>query len=79
MSIDNMPPHDRLCAAISIVQQHILAADPMCDPEKLFTPGGHFTTAALELAERVMMGLLNDIERLERLEKPVAQQEGDAA
>ncbi len=71
MSIENMTPHDRLVAAISIVQHAILAEDASVDADKLFKPGGHFATASLELAERMLMDLLKDVERLE---KPVGQE-----
>lgn len=65
MTIETMTPHDRLIAAISIVQQHILAADSLVDADRMFKPGGYFTTSSLELAERMLMDLLPHIEQMD--------------
>ena len=54
-----MTPHDKLCAAIAILQDHILAADTTCDPNKLLAHG-RFDTASLELAAH-LLGELQDL------------------
>ncbi|WP_306111328.1 MULTISPECIES: hypothetical protein [unclassified Roseovarius] len=66
MSVQSMSPHDQLCAAISIIQQHILAEDTLVSAEKLFTPGGYFSSASLELAERMLMDLIPHVEHLNK-------------
>lgn len=52
-----MTPHDKLCAAISILQSEILARDTALVADKLF-PNRHFTTGALEVAEQMLADLL---------------------
>lgn len=57
---NQLSDHDKLCAAISIVQAHILALHSTLDAEKMF---GHLHMAppALELAERMMCDVLDGI------------------
>jgi hypothetical protein len=52
-----MTPHDKLMAAISIIQNEILARNTLLVPEKLF-PNRHFDTLALEVAEQMLADLL---------------------
>ncbi|MGR3368817.1 MAG: hypothetical protein ACU0CC_07580 [Sagittula sp.] len=54
-----------MCAAISILQDHILAADSPCDPDKVF-PHGRLATESLELAESLLGELLDVLDRAER-------------
>lgn len=60
-----MTPYHKLCAAISILQDHILAADSAYDPDKVF-PHGRLATESLELAENLLGELLDVLERAER-------------
>lgn len=69
MSIQNMSPHDQLCAAISILQQNILASDSLMSAEIMFKPGGYFATSSLELVERMLMDLLPHVEQMNSKEE----------
>lgn len=60
--IETMNSHDKLCAAMAIMQAHILASDTTLNAEALFGLS-HFETAGLELAERLLDDCLPDIER----------------
>lgn len=52
-----MTDHDKLCAAIGIVQLHILASDSVLIPEKMFGLN-YMPNAALELAEKLLVEVL---------------------
>lgn len=62
MSRNTMTAHDKLCAAISIVQHHILAEDSAINAKAFF---GHefMRTAALELAVDLMRDCLGPVEQ----------------
>lgn len=59
-----MTPYDKICAAIAILQDHILARDSMLDAEAMF-PHGRFNTASLELAERLLSEVSDLLENVE--------------
>lgn len=63
-----MTPHDKLIAAMSIIQADILARDSACIPDKMF-PTRYFETSALELAERMLADILPEIEQLDVADK----------
>lgn len=52
---------EKLCVAIGIVQQNILAQDSPLIPEKLFGPD-YMRTNALEMAVRLMCECIEDLE-----------------
>lgn len=56
-----MTDHEKLCTAISIVQQHILALDSNLDAEFLFKTR-NMPTPALELAVNLMADTLDRLE-----------------
>lgn len=56
-----MTSMDKLCIAISIVQQNILAQDSALIPDRLFGPD-YMRTGALEMAVRLMCECLGDLE-----------------
>lgn len=64
MNIQTLTPHQRLCAAISIIQREILARDSALIPEKMFGKAS-MADPALELANSLLVELLPDVEGLE--------------
>ena len=62
--VSNMTPQEKLIAAMSIIQNSILAEDSRCDPGKMFTQR-HFPTAGLELAEKLLADVLPLMDELE--------------
>lgn len=53
----HMADIDKLCAAMSILQQQILAMDSILDPDTMFG-SQHMPSVSLELALRLMSELL---------------------
>lgn len=60
-----MSPYDKLCAAIAIIQDHILASDSMLSGEAMF-PSRRLTTASLELAERLLDEITEHLEGVDQ-------------
>ncbi|WP_226627930.1 hypothetical protein [Alloyangia pacifica] len=58
-----MTPHDKLCAVIAILQDHILASDSLYNGDAMF-PNRRFRTSSLELAEELLDSVLPDVESL---------------
>lgn len=56
-----MSDYDKLCTAISIVQQYILAMDTALIPDKLFHTD-YMPTPALEMAVQLMTDALEGAE-----------------
>ncbi|MGR3792642.1 hypothetical protein [Vannielia sp. SX4] len=56
-----MSPHDKLCAAIAILQDHILASGTEYNAEMMF-PLRRFETASLELAETLLSDIVPYLE-----------------
>ncbi len=63
-----MSPYEKLCAAMAILQDHILAKDTTCNAEAMF-PVRRFGSASLELAEGLLNDLLPLLENEERVER----------
>ncbi|MDU9004041.1 hypothetical protein [Sedimentitalea todarodis] len=61
---DNGSPYANLCAAISILQTHIMATDSVSDPVATFG-SNYMPTPSLELCENMLTELLKDVELLE--------------
>lgn len=54
-------PHDKLCAAIGILQSHVLASDSMLNgPEAWGT--SYFQSAGVEHAIRLLIDVTGDLE-----------------
>lgn len=65
MADPEMTSLDRLCAAIAIIQDHILASDTSCNVDKMF--GRYrFETAQLEMAARLLVDVIPDLEMIAR-------------
>lgn len=56
-------PSDNICAAVSIIQSHILAADTCAAPEVMFG-NRHYRTDDLRTAVALLVPLVDDTERL---------------
>lgn len=56
-----MSDQDKLCAAMSIIQQHILALDTNVDPKDMFG-SQHMPGPSLELALSLMSDALEGLE-----------------
>ncbi|KAA8616257.1 hypothetical protein [Salipiger aestuarii] len=63
-----MTPHDKLIAAMSIIQSEILARDSKLVADKMF-PRRHFETEGLEMAERLLSEVLDVADALDVPEK----------
>lgn len=59
-----MTPHDKLIAAMGILQAEILARDSKLVADKMF-PRRHFDTAGLEMAEGLLAELMEVVDGLE--------------
>lgn len=55
-----MTAHDKACAAIGIIQQHILAMDSCMDPEKMFG-NSYLPRSALEQAVVLLLEAIDDL------------------
>lgn len=61
---DDTPVHDKTCTAISILQTAILASDTKLIPQKLWPGNMHMATPALEMATKLLIEVLPDVERI---------------
>lgn len=63
--IDSMSPHDRVMAAIGIMQMHVCTEETPLNPHKIW-PGYFMPGQGLELALKLLIDTLEDLEMMER-------------